>query len=115
MKDNRLSSSDLRKSRGALKLAMKDLSKYAENPFSHTASVMYRYFQSKLFLTSENLDPLSIEIKLLGKASTDLIAETVSIAKLCDAGRFGPDAEKNEGTLQSRGSDLLKRIDRELI
>jgi hypothetical protein len=94
---------------------MKDLSKSAENPFSHTSSVMYKYFKSKLFLTSENLDPLSLEIKLAEKISTDLIAETVSIAKLCDAGRFGPDARKTEGTLQSRGADLLKKIDRELI
>ena len=115
MKNNRISTFNLRKSRGALKLAMKDLSKSAENPFSHTSSVMYKYFKSKLFLTSENLDPLSLEIKLAGKISTDLIAETVSIAKLCDAGRFGPDARKTEGTLQSRGADLLKKIDRELI
>ncbi|MBT3478527.1 MAG: protein BatD [Candidatus Marinimicrobia bacterium] len=114
MKDNRMSTSDVRKSRGALKIAIKYLAKPAEDPFSHTASVLYSYFQSKLFLSSENLDPLSLEMNLSGKISTDLIAETVAISKLCDAGRFGPDAAESESTLQSQGAALLKKIDGEL-
>ncbi len=115
MKDNRISSADVRKSRGALKLAIKDLSKSVDDPFSHTAMVIYRYLQSKLFLSSDNLDPLTIEMELSGKISSDLIIETVSIAKLCDAGRFGPHAAESEDTLQSQAGDLLKKIDRELV
>ena len=67
MKDNRMSTSDVRKSRGALKIAIKYLAKPAEDPFSHTASVLYSYFQSKLFLSSENLDPLSLEMNYPAK------------------------------------------------
>ena len=115
MKDNRISTTDIRKSRGALKVALKDLSQTVDDPFAHTASVMYRYFQSKLFLSSENLDPLAIEMELSGKISPVLIIETVSIAKLCDAGRFGPDAAESEDTLQSQAAELLKKIDRELV
>lgn len=114
MKDNRISTADVRKSRGALKIAIKELSKSVDDPFAHTAAVIYRYFQSKLFLSSENLDPLTIEMELFGKISQDLIDETVSIAKLCDAGRFGPEASQAVDTLQSQGSELLKKIDREL-
>jgi len=114
MKDNRISTADFRKSRGALKLAIKDLSKPVEDPFANTAMVMYRYFQSKLFLSSENLDPLALEMELTGKIPSDLINETVSISKLCDAGRFGPDAAKSEDILQSKAIELLKKIDREL-
>ena len=115
MKDSRISRTDVRKSRGALKLALKDLSNNSDDPFAHTAVVMYRYFQSKLFLSSDNLDPLFIEIELSGKISPDIIAETVSIAKICDAGRFGPDADKSEDTLQKQAGELLKKIDRELV
>jgi hypothetical protein len=38
----------------------------------------------------------------------------VAISKLCDAGRFGPDAAESESTLQSQGAALLKKIDGEL-
>ena len=37
------------------------------------------------------------------------------IAKICDAGRFGPDADKSEDTLQKQAGELLKKIDRELV
>ena len=115
MKDSRISTADMRKSRGALKLALKDLSNNSNDPFAHTAVVMYRYFQSKLYLSSDNLDPLFIEMELSGKISPDIIAETVAIAKICDAGRFGPDADESEDTIQTQAGELLKKIDRELV
>ena len=39
----------------------------------------------------------------------------MSIAKICDAGRFGPDANQSEDTLQTQAGELLKNIDRELV
>ncbi len=114
MSDNRLSTADVRKSKGALKVALKDLSNPQEDIFAHTAMIIYRYFQSKLFLSSEHLDPLSIETSIQGLVSPELVAEVVAVAQLCDAGRFGPHAAQSQDTLQSQVGDLLKNIDEAL-
>jgi hypothetical protein len=114
MNDNRISTADIRKSKGALKLAMKDLSKPQEDIFAHTSMIIYRYFQSKLFLSSENLDPLALEMALEGRVSPELMAEIVTVTQLCDAGRFGPHASESEDALQSQVGDILKKIDEAL-
>ncbi|MBC8345894.1 MAG: protein BatD [Candidatus Marinimicrobia bacterium] len=114
MSDNRLSTADIRKSRGALKQALKELSKPKEDIFSHTALVIYRYFQSKLFLSSDNLDPLAIELSLKGRVPSDLMTEIVKVTQLCDAGRFGPHASESEDTLQSQVENILTKIDEAL-
>ena len=114
MNDNRISTADIRKSKGALKLAMKDLSKSQEDIFAHTSMIIYRYFQSKLFLSSENLDPLALEIALEGLVSPESIEEIVTVTQLCDAGRFGPHASESEDALQSQVGDILKKIDEAL-
>lgn len=114
MNDNRISTADIRKSKGALKLAMKDLSKPQEDIFAHTSMIIYRYFQSKLFLSSENLDPLALEMALEGLVSPESIGEIVTVTQLCDAGRFGPHASESEDALQSQVRDILKKIDEAL-
>ena len=114
MNDNRISTADIRKSKGALRLAMKDLSKPQEDIFAHTSMIIYRYFQSKLFLSSENLDPLALEMALEGRVSPELMAEIVTVTQLCDAGRFGPHASESEDALQSQVGDILKKIDEAL-
>ena len=75
---------------------------------------MYRYFQSKLFLSSENLDPMILESALMNKISNPLVLQAVTIAKICDAGRFGPEASEAKDTLQAQAGELLKQIDGEL-
>jgi hypothetical protein len=114
MNENRISTADIRKSKGALRLAMKDLSKPQEDIFAHTSMIIYRYFQSKLFLSSENLDPLALEMALEGRVSPELIGEIVAVTQLCDAGRFGPHASESEDALQSQVGDILKKIDEAL-
>jgi hypothetical protein len=114
-KNNRISTSSYRQSRGALKVALSQLSKSTNDPFDLTSTVLYKYFQSKLYLSSENLDPLIIESVLIDKISHSLLEEIVSLAKICDAGRFGPEAHTQVETLQVQASNLLKKIDRVLI
>ena len=114
VKANRSSTASFRQSRSALRLALKNLSKPADDPFAYTALVMYRYFQSKLFLSSDNLDPLILELALKDKVHKSLLLEAVSLAKICDAGRYGPEAGKAEETLQTEVGELLKKIDKEL-
>ena len=95
-------------------MALQSLSTQAEDPFTHTAEIMYRYFQSKLFLASEHLDPMTLESALMNKVSNPLILEAVAITKICDAGRFGPEASEAKDTLQMQAGELLKQIDGEL-
>ena len=114
VQSNRSSTAGIRRAKGALKVALQSLSTQAEDPFTHTAEVMYRYFQSKLFLASEHLDPMILETALMNKISNPLILETVAIAKICDAGRFGPEASEAKDTLQMQAGELLKQIDGEL-
>ena len=60
-------SEDERKSKSALRVALKDLNSNENESLSHISSVMYKYFKSKLFLQTENLDPLILENSLKGK------------------------------------------------
>ena len=113
-KVNRISTSNYRQARGALKIAINQLSKPATDPFALTTLVLYKYFQSKLFLSSENLDPLMIESMLEGKITISLLEEVVSLAKICDAGRFGPEANTQIKTLQNQAIHILKKIDKVL-
>ena len=115
VKANRSSTASFRQSRSALRLALKNLSKPADDPFAYTALVMYRYFQSKLFLSSDNLDPFILELALKDKVHKSLLLEAVSLAKICDAGRYGPEAGKAEETLQKEVCELLKKIDKEIV
>ena len=112
---NRLSTSSHRQSRGALKVALTNLSKSTTDPFALTSTVLYKYFQSKLYLSSENLDPLMIESVLNNKISASLLEEVVSLAKICDAGRFGPEADAQVETLQIQANNILKKIDKVLV
>ena len=43
-----------------------------------------------------------------------MLLEAVALAKICDAGRYGPEAGKAEETLQTEAGELLKKIDKEL-
>ena len=113
-KANRISTYGQRKSQGALRIAIKQLSKPTDDPFALTSFVFYKYFQSKLFLSSENLDPLTIESQLKGKINNSLLKEIVSITKICDAGRFGPEADTQLPTLKEQALHLLKKVDKVL-
>ncbi len=113
-KASRLSTSDQRQSRGALKIAIKEISKATNDPFALTSLVFYKYFQSKLFLSTENLDPLTIEYNLRGRISDSLLKEVVSLTKICDAGRFGPEADTQLSILQDQAILLLTKVDKDL-
>ena len=86
----RSSSFEDRASKSALRVALKELNKKKSEDLSHSAFIMYRYFKSKLSLSSDNLDPSILEDNLKGKISSDHLNRIISIAKQCDAYRFSP-------------------------
>ena len=101
-----------RMSKGALRIALKDLDNIEGESLSYISSVMYKYFKSKLFLKTENLDPLILENSLKGKVPSNNIEKVVAMAKLCDANRFSPISNTSEEKIIKDISIILKDIDR---
>ena len=101
-----------RMSKGALRIALKDLDNNEGESLSYISSVMYKYFKSKLFLKTENLDPLILENSLKGKVPSNNIEKVVAMAKLCDANRFSPISNTSEEKIIKDLSITLKDIDR---
>ena len=114
VKHQRISTVDIREANNALRLSLKMLKQENNDPFSFTASVIYQYFKSKLFLSSINLDPMTLDYQLKDKINTELISKIISLVKLCDSGRYGPKAEQSMSSLQSDASELLKEVDKVL-
>ena len=113
-KEKQINTSGVRQAKNALPLALKSLNKKVEDPFSYTISIINHYFKSKLFLSTTNLDGMTLEKQLSGKVNEKLIIELILIIKICDSGRFSPDSSKKMNTIQADALDLLKRIDNEL-
>ena len=103
---------DFRANRAALRAALKDINKDSSDPFAHTSFVMYKYFKTKLYLRSDNLDPLILENILKSKLPPELLDKTISLAKICDASRFSPNSTKKINDIISEFKKLLTDIDK---
>ena len=110
-KGNRLNNARIRQSNKALKTALKNLKKSEEDPFVQVSRVIYIYLKDRFFLSSEHLDPLSVKQALKGIIETDHLDSLINILKLCDAGRFGPDASEVQYTLLDDAKNILYRLD----
>ena len=110
-KGNRLNNARIRQSNKGLKTALKNLKKSEEDPFVQVSRVIYIYLKDRFFLSSEHLDPLSVKQALKGIIETDHLDSLINILKLCDAGRFGPDASEVQYTLLDDAKNILYRLD----
>ena len=110
-KGNRLNNARKRQSNNALKKALKKLKKSEDNPFMQVSRIIYIYLKDRFFLSSEHLDPLSVQQALKGIIETDHLEELIKILKLCDAGRFGPDASEVQDRLLDDAKNILYRLD----
>jgi len=105
---------DGRRSKQALKNALKLLSQDTKDPFALVTQVLFRYNKEKLFLKSENLDSASLKTELDRKISQELFDELISIIKICDAGRFGPEGATAEISIKNRAREIIIKIDGDL-
>ena len=96
----------------ALRIALKDLKKTEAESLSYVTSVMYRYFKSKLFLQTDNLDPLTLENSLKSKVSSDHLKKVISLAKKCDANRFSRSSIGSTKKIIEEISSMLIEIDK---
>ena len=108
---HRIVNQPMRQSNKALKQALKALKKPAEDPFVQVAQAIYLYLKDRFFLASEHLDPLSVNQALIGIVETNPLANLVDLLKLCDAGRYGPEAADTEETLIEDAKNILHKVD----
>ncbi|MFQ6613014.1 MAG: BatD family protein [Fidelibacterota bacterium] len=113
-KQKRLATKDIRQSRGAFRSAKKILSGKTDDPFAVASKAIYRYVKAKFYLTTDQLDPLTIETSLRPKISVDNLEEILNLARICDAGRYAPSAAEFRDTILNRTLKVLKAIDQEL-
>ena len=73
--------------------------------------VLYIYLKDRFFLSSEHLDPLSVKRTLKGIIEADHLDALIKILKLCDAGRYGPDASEVQDTLLDDAKNILYKLD----
>ena len=111
IRSNRLSSVDLRKSKSALRRAIKRLRKSDGDQFTNTSNAVYGYLKDKLQLTSDKLDPLKVK-SILSKKITDksIIDNLMDLLKTCDAGRFAPGGEVTRQKLIKKTKTILKQL-----
>mgnify|MGYP001291004064 FL=1 len=110
-KGHRLNNARKRQSNKALKKALKNLIKPEEDPFMQVSRVLYIYLKDRFFLSSEHLDPLSVKRALKGIIEADHLDALIKILKLCDAGRYGPDASEVQDTLLDDAKNILYKLD----
>ena len=110
-KDHRSNNASIRQSNKALKKALKNLKIPEKDPFIQVSRVIYVYLKDRFFLSSEHLDPLSVKKTLKGIIELDHLDSLIKILKLCDAGRYGPDASDAENTILDDARNILYRLD----
>lgn len=111
IRDNSIES---RLSKNALRVALKNLDKKDAESLSYATTVMYKYFKSKLFLQSDNLDPSILENSLKSKVSSSQLSNVVTIAKKCDANRFSLSSETSKEKIIKEISSMLIEIDKNI-
>ena len=110
-KGHRSNNVSIRQSKKALKKALKNLKIPEEDPFIQVSKVIYVYLKDRFFLSSEHLDPLSVKKTLKGIIELEHLDSLIRILKLCDAGRYGPDASDTENTILDDAKNILYRLD----
>ena len=110
-KGRRLNNAGKRQSYKALNRALKSLKKSEEDPFAQVSRVIYVYLKDRFFLSSEHLDPLSVEQALRGVIHSNHKDTLIGILKLCDAGQFGPEAAEFEEKILGDARNILYRLD----
>tara|TARA_Y100000590_G_scaffold99725_1_gene113363 strand:+ start:1340 stop:3043 length:1704 start_codon:yes stop_codon:yes gene_type:complete len=110
----RISTQESRRSRSALKIALKELKKSNDDPFETASGAIYLYLKNKFLLSSRNLDPSIVENLLGFRINEEISEELIDLLKDCDAGRFAPGALEREPKILTDTKVILKKIDQQL-
>jgi hypothetical protein len=75
----------------------------------------YIYLESKLILSTHNLDPASVENYLSDQISSESLRNILDLLKVCDAGKYAPGGMQREATILKDMAAVMKQIDRNLV
>lgn len=109
---SRESSFEDRKSKHAIRLVQKKLKRKSDDIFTQVSDAIYLYLRDKFYLSSEQLDPHSVQMRLNNEIREDELTQLVAVLNFCDAGRYAPNAEEAKVDLIEKTVKLLKRIDK---
>ncbi|HCN24985.1 MAG TPA: hypothetical protein DIS65_06400, partial [Candidatus Marinimicrobia bacterium] len=108
---NKGGAEDVRRSKKALKTAMRALNKTQGDIFSHASRIQYRYLKDRFLLSTDNLDPLTAESLLANSIPDGELKELIHMLKICDTGQYAPGKKAEKKSLITDVKSLLKRID----
>ncbi|MBT3179731.1 MAG: protein BatD [Candidatus Marinimicrobia bacterium] len=111
---HRLSTSEGRQIRGALKTGLRELKKSEDDLFEIASRAFYIYMKNKLTLPTHNLDPASVESHLNNRISKDSMVNVLDLLKACDAGKYAPGGVEREANILNEMASIIKQIDREI-
>jgi len=112
---HRLSTSEGRKIRGALRTGLKELKNGTGEPFEIASRAFYIFLKDKLSLPSHNLDPSSVETCLNKRVSNESLNNILTLLKSCDAGKYAPGGLEREATILSEMASIMKHADRVIV
>jgi hypothetical protein len=110
----RLSTAEGRQIRGALRTGLKEMKKGNGDPFEMASRAFYIYLESKLILSTHNLDPASVENYLGDQIPSESLRNILDLLKACDAGKYAPGGMEKEATILRDMAAVMKQIDRNL-
>ncbi|MBT3217132.1 MAG: protein BatD [Candidatus Marinimicrobia bacterium] len=109
-----IASAPERRSKAALRKALKTLSKVSENPDSEIPGTIYHYLSEKCGLDVRAMDPMGAQDILQNKISEALQFEIIRILSACDAIRYAPGQELEAAELIEEAQSVLTKIDEQL-
>ena len=84
------------------------------DPFEMASRAFYIYLESKLILSTHNLDPASVENYLGDQIPSESLRNILDLLKACDAGKYAPGGMEREATILKDMAAVMKQIDRNL-
>ena len=107
----RLNSKSSRISRKALSTARKKISNRSKELSLPASKIIFSYLKDKLQLTSDNLDPITVEDLLRDILDESLLNELIHHLKVCDGSYYGRMQDNSETDIEQKTIDLLEKID----
>ncbi|NOZ75523.1 MAG: protein BatD [FCB group bacterium] len=99
-----------RLARKALKTALKKLDHITGSPFEEIPPIVYTYIMERFGHHTDKLDPLTVR-QLFESKSSPVVDQLVERLKICDAGKYSPEAMNVQGTIVDEVKSLLRAID----
>ncbi|MBA65820.1 MAG: hypothetical protein CMG55_08470 [Candidatus Marinimicrobia bacterium] len=110
----RLFTADDRKMKNALKISLKILENNNRYPFENASKAIYTYMHNRFLLKNKNLDPVSVNEMLQNSIDKILLSELIDLLKICDAGKYGPNASVKEDIIISKAKNILISLNKSL-